>query len=192
VIPDGWSTSTVTGWRRRRLLAAVLATVSAGLTACATRPPALAGDALSGRLSVRVAASGGQAERAANMAFELRGNPDAGAIDFSTPLGSIVAQARWSPGRVVLVTPQGERAFPDLDSLSREALGEAVPVAALFDWLRGRPWPGAPHQAQGEAPGFSQLGWQVDLAQFAAGQVTARRAQAPAVTVRAVLDRDAP
>lgn len=139
-------------------------------------------------MSVRVAATAGQAERAANMAFELRGTPEAGAIDFSTPLGSVVAQARWAPGRVVLVTPQGERAFDDLDSLSREALGEAVPVAALFDWLRGRPWPGAPYQ-RGEGVVFSQLGWQVDLARFSAGQVTASRAQAPAVTVRAVLDR---
>lgn len=173
----------------RRSWAAVALVLCIGLSACATRTPAVPGpDALSGRMSVRVAATAGQAERAANMAFELRGTPEAGAIDFSTPLGSVVAQARWAPGRVVLVTPQGERAFDDLDSLSREALGEAVPVAALFDWLRGRPWPGAPHQ-RGEGVVFSQLGWQVDLARFSAGQVTASRAQAPAVTVRAVLDR---
>ena len=160
------------------------------LGACATRPPASApGDErISGRLSVRVAASGEVAERAANMAFELRGNPVAGEIDFSTALGTVVARARWSAERVVLITSQGERRFDDLDSLSREALGEAVPVAALFDWLRGRPWPGAPSESNADGSGFRQLGWQVDLANFGKGQVAARRAQPPVVTVRAVLD----
>lgn len=163
--------------------------LSLALAACATRPPAAPGaELISGRLSVRVAASGDTAERAANMAFELRGTPAAGEIDFSTTLGTVVARARWSPERVVLITSQGERRFDDLDSLSREALGEAVPVAALFDWLRGRPWPGAPSEASADGNGFRQIGWQVDLANFGKGQVSARRAQAPAVTVRAVLD----
>lgn len=164
--------------------------LSLGLGGCATRPPSLTGgEQIGGRLSVRVAAIGAQAERVANMAFELRGSPETGEIDFNSPLGSVVARARWSPREVLLVTPQGERRFADLDSMSREALGEAVPVAALFDWLRGRPWPGAPHQPASPGPGFSQLGWDVDLGGFANGQVGAKRAQAPAVTVRAVLDR---
>jgi len=55
----------------------------------------------------------------------------------------MLAQARWAPGQVVLATPQGERRFDDLDGLTREVLGESLPLAALFDWLRGRPWPGA-------------------------------------------------
>jgi outer membrane lipoprotein LolB len=38
-------------------------------------------------------------------------------------------------------------------------------------------------------PGFEQLGWSVNLARFDEAWVTARRAQAPAVTVRAKLDR---
>ena len=181
--------------RRARLgwpLAALLLGLGLGLGlgGCATPPPTvIGGEQLNGRLSVRVAAIGDTAERVANMAFELRGSPETGEIDFNSPLGSVVARARWSPREVLLITPQGERRFADLDSMSREALGEAVPVAALFDWLRGRPWPGAAHQPAASGPGFSQLGGQVDLAGFAAGQVGARRAQAPAVTVRAVLDR---
>lgn len=158
------------------------------LVGCATRPPITEPGQISGRLSVRVAATADTGERAANMAFELRGNPTAGEIDFSTALGTVVARARWSADRVVLVTSQGERRFDDLDSLSREALGEAVPVAALFDWLRGRAWPGAPSEPDAGGAGFRQLGWQVDLAAYDKGQVIARRSRPPAVTVRAVID----
>lgn len=173
------------GRRPRALLALALAAV---LTACASRPP-VGADQIAGRLSLRVAATAEQAERAATMGFELRGSPQAGEIDFTTPLGSMVAQARWSPGRVSLITPQGEREFDDLDALSRDALGEVLPVAALFDWLRGRPWAGAAHQSLAAGAGFEQLGWQVDLARFPDGLVVARRDQPPAVTVRAALNR---
>ena len=107
------------------------------------------------------------------------------------PLGTLLAQARWAPRQVVLATPQGESRFADLDALTREVLGEAVPVAALFDWLRGRPWPGAASTALVPAsePGFQQLGWAVNLARFDRAAVTAQREQAPTVTVRAQLDR---
>jgi outer membrane lipoprotein LolB len=161
------------------------------LSACASAPPPSAPgeQAFSGRLSVRIAALADQGERAVSLAFDLRGRPQAGQIDFSTPLGSVVAQARWDPGAVRLITPQGERSFNDLDSLSREALGEVVPVAALFDWLQGRPWPGAASQAEAGGMAFSQLGWRVDLARLVEGQVLALRADPPAVTVRVLLDR---
>jgi outer membrane lipoprotein LolB len=99
----------------------------------------------------------------------------------------VIAQARWAPGSAVLATPQGERAFADLDALTREMLGESVPVAALFDWLRGRPWPGAASTAPTGA-GFEQLGWAVDLARFGDGWVVARRERMPTVTVRARLE----
>lgn len=89
---------------------------------------------------------------------------------------------------VVLQTPSEERRFDDLDALTRELLGEAIPVAALFDWLRGRPWPQAPSTALAGA-GFSQLGWQIDLSQFNDGLVLAQRSTAPAVTLRARLER---
>ena len=104
-------------------------------------------------------------------------------------LGSILAQARWSPGEVVLATPRGESTFADLDALTRQALGESVPVSALFDWLQGRPWPGAPSAPAGNGPGFAQLGWAVELDRFDEAMVTARRDSPPPVTVRIKLDR---
>jgi outer membrane lipoprotein LolB len=164
------------------------------MTACASVPrgtETIVADTLSGRLAVRVEASEGVAARSENAAFELQGDAQTGRLNLSTPLGSVLAQARWAPGSVVLATPQGERRFSNLDGLTREVLGESVPVAALFDWLRGRPWTGAPSVATGAPgePGFAQLGWSVSLARFDDGLVVARRESAPVVTVRAKLDR---
>ena len=164
--------------------------LAALLSACASLPPDTArpaGDRLAGRLALKVDAAGGEEARSVVASFELQGAPEAGRLDLSSPLGTVMAQARWAPGRVVLVTPQGETPYPSLDALTREVLGESLPVAALFDWLRGRPWPGAAHVS--EPPGFRQLGWTVDLARFADGTIVAMRAQAPAVTVRVKLDR---
>ncbi len=154
-------------WRHR---GAALATALL-MTACASVPQmeAPVGDTLSGRLAVRVDAAAGTPARAENAAFELQGTPEAGRLNLTTPLGSTVAQARWTPGAVVLSTPQGERRFADLDELTREVLGESVPLAALFDWLRGRPWAGAASLPGATPTGFAQLGWIVDLARFDEG-----------------------
>ena len=167
--------------------------VAVALAACTTlQPPTPGGDTLSGRLALRVEASGDAAAKAFSAAFDLRGDASAGTLGLSTPLGSTLAQARWSPAEVVLATPQGTRRFANLDELTREALGESVPIEAWFDWLRGRPWPGAPSApAPGLAQGFAQLGWRVDLGSFAADGMLAatRTAPPPTVTVRIRLDR---
>ena len=171
-----------------------LAVTTLALAACTTLQPAqpVAGDTLSGRLALRVEASSDAAAKAFSAAFDLRGDPSAGTLALSTPLGSTLAQARWSPAEVVLATPQGTRRFANLDELTRDALGESVPIEAWFDWLRGRPWPGAPSEPAPELrAGFAQLGWRVDLASFAAdGLLNATRtAPPPTVTVRIRLDR---
>lgn len=177
-------------WRGRS--AALIAALAMG--ACASVPPGVtpvAGETLAGRIAVRVEASDGVPVRSESAAFELQGTAQVGRLDLSTPLGSVVAQARWAPGSVVLATPQGERSFVDLDALTQEVLGESVPIAALFDWLRGRPWPGAVTTASvaPAEPGFTQLGWVVGLARFDEGWVVAKRERAPAVTVRAKIER---
>jgi outer membrane lipoprotein LolB len=158
------------------------------LTACASlTPPHEQGlQVLSGRLSIRVESD---PARALSGAFELSGNAQAGALVLTSPLGSTLAQARWTPGEAVLQTPGASARYPDLDTLAEQALGERVPLAALFDWLRGRPWSGAASEAlpAGE-PGFAQMGWRVGLARYAEGWVDARRDAPPAVTMRARLD----
>lgn len=167
----------------RGALAAVVAT-AAMLGGCATKPPlaAIEGDRFSGRLALKVE---GDAARSMSASFELEGGPQRGRLALTTPLGTQVALARWAPGEVVLAGSGGERAYNDLDELSRDALGESVPLAALFDWLRGRPWAGAP--ARETAAGFEQLGWQIDRQRMAEGLIVVTR-QAPAVTLRVKLD----
>jgi outer membrane lipoprotein LolB len=141
--------------------------------------------ALSGRLSVQVAGSNGRAT-GGNAGFDLTGNPAAGRLELSTPLGSLVARASWNAqGLVTLQTPDSERQFENLDALTRELLGEAIPVAALFDWLQGRPWPQAASQPLTPGPGFSQLGWRIELAGLEQGAIVATRVAEPLVTLRA-------
>ena len=172
----------------KRLAAFMAATVLAGCANLAPLAPAGGGDSFSGRLALHVDAQGTTPARAFSAAFDLRGGTRSGALGLSTPLGSMLAQARWQPGEVVLATPQGTRRFDDLDALTREVLGESVPIEAWFDWLHGRPWSGAP-SATSAANGFLQLGWSVDLAGFGEGAVSATRTEPlPVVTLRIRLD----
>lgn len=167
----------------RRTCAPVLAALAL-LAGCATPPPAA--DVIAGRLALQVAAHDGAAERQFASAFELSGSAERGALLLTAPLGTALAQARWVPGRVELATGDGTRIYPDLDALTRDVLGEPLPLAALFDWLRARPWPAAPSEPT--ASGFVQLGWSVDLARHAEGSIVLQRARPPAVTVRVRLD----
>ncbi|MBY0234612.1 MAG: outer membrane lipoprotein LolB [Burkholderiaceae bacterium] len=186
------------------MAALLVAGLSGGLIGCAGLPakPVVVraeGDVhLTGRLSIQVSSSTAR-PTGGNVGFDLSGNPAAGQLELSTPLGSLVARATWGAGEVKLQTPEGERQFTDLDELSRELLGEAIPVAALFDWLQGRPWPQMSSRplAQEQA-GFEQLGWRIDLSGFDAagkqGVITAAKganagananSSEPIVTLRA-------
>lgn len=205
----------------RIALAAFLAIALAG---CASLPPPGAaaaagdpaaegiGDPLVGRLAMRIGpASGGSGDsRSFSAGFELSGTADRGGLLLVTPIGSSLARADWQPGSVRLATPdQGERRYDTLESLSLDLLGEALPLQALPDWLRGRPWAGAPAQAvpgkTAEEPRqtlrpdpapipatgawFTQLGWVIDARALAEGRVQARReAPPPAVDLRVRLE----
>jgi outer membrane lipoprotein LolB len=170
-------------------LAALAATlVSIG---CATAPPSAPGpELLTGRLSLQVEAHLDRPAQSLSAAFDLRGNAERGELRLSTPLGTTLAAASWTPDEARLLTPQGETRFADLDGLSRAVFGEALPLRALPDWLQGRPWPGAgdPARPTQPGPGFEQLGWAIDLARFDIGQVLAWRPGPPGLRLRAQLD----
>ena len=171
------------GHRGASLLAAL------ALAGCAAYPPAPPGmSVVSGRLVLQVDEQPGQPARALSAAFDLRGDADRGELRLSTPLGTTLAEARWSPGEARLVTPQGEKRFDDLEALSRDAFGENLPLRAWPDWLQGRPWAAEPARALPSGAGFVQLGWTIDLARFDTGLLQARRDAAPAVRLRAQLE----
>lgn len=167
----------------RALLAAGLVALT---TACAPLRP-VPENTLSGRLALRI---DGQAERSVNAGFELSGDSHQGRLQLTGPLGTSAAQAVWAPGVAWLDMGQGRLDYPDLDALAAAALGERIPMAALFDWLRGQAWPGAAKLPRSDGVvGFEQLGWRVDLSRWGEGWLEAQRQTQPVITVRARLER---
>lgn len=180
---------------RRFTSAAALALL---LSACATHPPPLAGAFYAGKLAVRSEAFESQAARSVSGQFELSGSPSSGQLVLTSPIGTTVARARWSrpagargePTDIELEADGRSSHFDSLDAMMQQALGDSLPLAAMFDWLGGRPWPAAPVARAADGLSFEQLGWRVDLAQFAAAQlITADRpAPPPTLHVRVKLE----
>lgn len=173
-------------------VAAAALIAAALLCGCASSSvrPGDAGSITSGRLSLRVEPVGERPAQGLNAAFELQGSAEQGELRLMSPLGGQLVAARWAPGQAVLDTPNGRQRFSSLDELSRQTLGEVLPLAALPHWLAGRPWAGAAHRAL--ADGFEQLGWRVDLSRQSQGWVLAIRDAVPAVILRVRLEPAAP
>ena len=172
---------------------ALIGMAGAGLLAiagCSSLPPPSPGESLlSGRLSVQVAATATDPARGFSGQFELRGNERSGALEVSGPLGATIVRAQWAGRRYVLDDGRQQRVFDSLDALAEAGLGEPLPLAALFDWLRARPWPRALHQARSDGmAGFAQLGWDIDTRAATEGLLVAIRSASPALTLRVRLD----
>lgn len=187
--------------------ATLLATLLAALGACAHEPrqpgmtdpsgtPAATGAPLtrqfSGKLSVQIPPQAGQrVAQGGSGSFELLGDASQGLLELSTPTGSLLARVRWTPTSVSLEQPQEQRSYGSLDALTLELLGESVPVAALFDWLRGQPWAGATALTlPAPAMGFEQLGWRVETDRLADGLLIATQQGGRAATLRVRLVRE--
>ena len=161
----------------RQIAPALIATLFL-LSGCSTPPPLrhsadMQQHSWSGRLGLQVRDPLGP-EQSFSAAFHLQGNPEQGRLDIFNPLGSQIAQLQWHPGGALLI--QGDRYTPSqsLQELLRQSLGSALPVQALFSWLRGQP-------ADAE-------GWQVDLTRHAEGRITAQRTSPPPpATLRIIL-----
>lgn len=151
---------------------AALPLLAALLAGCATPPPPAAEGvepAWSGRLALLVQA---EPPQRASVAFDLRGRPQRGELLLSGPLGQTLAQVRWDEAGAWLQRPDGttER-HPDMAALTEALTGAALPLAALFDWLDGRP--------------TEVAGWTLLNLDAAAGRLHARRhAPAPLVDLR--------
>lgn len=169
--------ATPTAPMRRRAMLAALGLPWLGLVACATRaplaPPAEgATQSWSGRLGLVIASDPPQRFHAG---FELTGDAQSGELRLSSPLGSILAELKWRPDEALLVQDGQTHAFPSVDALSAAVTGTAVPLQALFAWLRGVPE---------EVPG-----WQADLSGLSDGRLLARRlSPLPGAELRVILD----
>lgn len=131
------------------------------LTACAAPQRAIQpGETTwNGRLSVRVDSLPPQSFTAG---FDLRGSPQAGELQLTSPLGNTLATVQWSPEGADLRQGQQVTSRTSLDQLTHDLLGTSLPVAALFGWLQGQPSEDA-------------HGWQADLTRQSEGRITARR-----------------
>jgi outer membrane lipoprotein LolB len=156
-------------------LVAVAALLLAGC-ATPTKPAVSPGSQAgpwSGRLALQVEDRQTQSFSAA---FELSGNAQTGKLALSSPLGGTLAVLSWAPGSATLQNNGQSRQFDSVDALVTHATGSAIPVAALFDWLRGANTP---------VPG-----WKADLSQLAQGRLHAERlAPPPHADLRVILDQ---
>ena len=172
------------------------------LQACVTHPPPLPGHVWSGKLGVRTDAAPDQPARSMSGTFELSGNASSGQLVLTSPIGTTIARARWSdpagtqgaPSKIELEADGGTTHYATLEDMMQHAIGDQLPLAAMFDWLDGRPWPAAPVQRGADGSSFDQLGWHVDLSQLAGNRlIDAQRPQpAPVLHVRVKLDAAEP
>ena len=159
---------------RRRVLA--LALSSALLAAgCATPQltPVDANAYWSGRMAIQVLKNPPESLSAG---FELQGSAQAGEMVLLSPIGTTLARLEWTPQGARLVQGQQQVDSPSLQRLGARLTGTELPIAALFEWLAGRPAEAA--------------GWQVDLSAHAQGRISAeRREPSPGAVLRIALDR---
>jgi len=163
---------------RARCARWLLAFVVASAAGCATPPrTTVPADAASGPWSGRLALQvEDRQSQSFSAGFELKGNPRTGELALFTPIGGTLAVLAWTPDSAMLRTNGQTRNFDSVESLVTHATGAAIPVAALFDWLRGINTPVA--------------GWQADLSLLGQGRLRARRLEPPPqADLRVVLDR---
>lgn len=165
----------VRGAAQRLLFFALIAMLSLVITGCASRAPAAAWDTdfWSGRLALQVE---GRDAQSFSALFELRGDDRRGELVLLSPLGNRVAQLTWTDGQAELVSSEGRRSSSSLDALVEDVAGTPMPIAALFEWLKGRP--------------MAVPGWEADLSASAEGRLTAKRhTPPPAANLRIALTR---
>ena len=129
--------------------------------------------AWSGRLALQVE---DQAAQSFSAGFELQGSAESGELKLFTPLGSVLAQMDWAPGRARLQSSGEVRESDSLQALLAQTLGTPIPVAALFAWLQGTQ--------------TTASGWKADLSALDSGRLVATRYEpAPQAVLRVVFER---
>jgi outer membrane lipoprotein LolB len=155
-------------WHRTACLCLALV-----LTACSTPKRQLSeSPQWQGRLSVTVHS---EPPSAMSASFALQGDANQGVLDLYSPLGTTVASLHWTPQAAHLHQGPHAEQFGSLDELTEKTTGAALPVQALFSWLKGTP--------------TAIPGWSHDLSQLEQGKLIAKRqAPLPEVTLRVQLE----
>lgn len=147
--------------QRRQCLAAGMAGVLA-LTISGCSSPALVTrpqqSSWSGRIALQVEEELAQSFSAL---FELEGSEEQGELVLLSPLGNTLGKLQWTAEHATLQTGQQQQTSHSLDALLAQVTGEAFPVKAIFNWLRGVE--------------SSATGWEADLSALAQGRITAQR-----------------
>jgi len=155
-----------------RLAGLMLLALIAG---CATTPPVIPTDALlplpaNWTLQGRIGIQAGEQSLSGNIRWQHRVETDD--VLMTSPLGQGVARiVRDAEGVLLEVPNQPSRRAPDAESLTREALGYALPVAGLMWWVQARPDPDSGFEATRDAAGrltqLKQHGWVIEYQQYA-------------------------
>lgn len=166
--------------RWQRLAMAPLLALLVLLAGCASPPgtaPAMRAEqsAWNGRLALQVEEQAGQAAQSFSATFELQGNAAQGELTLLSPLGNVLARIDWTPEHARLLSGGSTQESTSLDTLLAQVTGTALPVRALFDWLRG---------VQTTASG-----WQANLSDIDRGRLEAtRHTPAPRATLRVAFE----
>ncbi|MGL4666698.1 MAG: lipoprotein insertase outer membrane protein LolB [Saezia sp.] len=109
--------------------------------------------------------------------FELAGSPENGTLHLYTPVGTTVAKVTWQSGQAIVETSNDIQYFNSLEELTSRHFQQSIPVAALFDWLKGTPTK------------QNIEGWRVDLSKSERGIIKADRLDpTPQVHLKIVVD----
>lgn len=127
----------------------------------------------SGRISLQIQSDPSQAFFAG---FELKGKAEAGELTLLSPIGSVLGVMRWSLDEALMISNGETQRFDSIETLLMKITGAALPMTALFDWLKG--------------DNSSLNGWSADLSQYKLGRITAKRFNPiPQAELRIVLNQ---
>ena len=167
-------------WQRLFMAPVLVLVLLVWLAGCASPPTTpvemrAEQSAWSGRLSLQVEEQVGQATQSLSAAFELQGNAAQGELTLLNPLGNVLARIDWTPEHARWQSGEKIQESTSLDTLLAQMTGTALPVRALFDWLRGVQ--------------TSASGWQANLADIRQGRLEAtRHTPAPRATLRVIFE----
>ena len=167
-----------------RALAVGAALAAAG---CAELTPRAPGEAVEFEVTARFAARYNGDAASGQIAW--RHEPDRDEMLISSPFGQGLARVTRQAAQTTLVTSDQQRySAADPEALTEQVLGFRLPLKGLADWVRARPAPDAPAQAERATDGrllsLEQFGWHVQYQAYEADRPSKLRLTYPGLELR--------